>query len=367
MELVEGAAGGIHLRVVLPRLRDHHQHRVGERAPAEVQQLEHLVERRGIARVGRDDRREPRQVTRDEVGLQQRFARGHPVAVAAQRVDLTVVRDVAVGVRERPRRERVGGETGVHERERGDHALVGEVRVERLDLRLGQHALVDDRARRERGEVDVGGVLGALAQAERAPLQVQAGLARHTRDEQLAERGHDASRGGAQVRAVGVGGQLAPPQHPQALLGRKRVDLGHHRVAPLRGQERQARGVGALRGQLEPDDGTEERVGDLEEDARAVAGVDLGSAGAAVLQPQQRRERPPDDGVVAATLEVGHHRDATGVVLELRDVEVLVGGGLPDVGTVFSQGGPPVVSVHPDNQHRDDVMERSMRNGPSGW
>ena len=174
MELVEGTAGGIHLGVVLPRLRDHHQHRVREGSAAEVQQLEHLVERGGVARVRGDDGGEAREVARDQLALQQRFAGGHPVAVAAQRVDLAVVRDVAVGVRERPRRERVGGEPGVHERQRADHALVGEVRVERLDLGLGQHALVDDRARGQRGEVDVGGVLGALAQAEGAALQLEA-------------------------------------------------------------------------------------------------------------------------------------------------------------------------------------------------
>ena len=36
------------------------------------------------------------------VRLEQRLARLHPVDVAAQRVDLAVVRDVAVGMRERP-------------------------------------------------------------------------------------------------------------------------------------------------------------------------------------------------------------------------------------------------------------------------
>ena len=59
VELVEGTAGRIHLAVVLPRLRDHHQHRVGQAAPAEVQQLEHLVEGRRVARVRGDDRGEP--------------------------------------------------------------------------------------------------------------------------------------------------------------------------------------------------------------------------------------------------------------------------------------------------------------------
>ena len=49
--------------------------------------------------------------------LEQRLARVHPVDVAAQRVDLAVVRDVAVRVRAVPARERVGGEARVHQRD----------------------------------------------------------------------------------------------------------------------------------------------------------------------------------------------------------------------------------------------------------
>ena len=48
VELVEGAPVGVHLGVVLPRLRDHHQHGVVQRAAGEVQQLEHLVEAGGV-------------------------------------------------------------------------------------------------------------------------------------------------------------------------------------------------------------------------------------------------------------------------------------------------------------------------------
>ena len=52
------------------------------------------------------------------VAREQRLAGAHPVAVPGDRVDLAVVGDVAVRVRERPGREGVGREPGVHERER---------------------------------------------------------------------------------------------------------------------------------------------------------------------------------------------------------------------------------------------------------
>ena len=59
---------------------------------------------------------------------EQRLARLHPVDVAAQRVDLAVVRDVAVRVGERPGREGVRAEPLVHQRERRLDGLVARSR-----------------------------------------------------------------------------------------------------------------------------------------------------------------------------------------------------------------------------------------------
>ncbi len=75
-----------------------------------------------------------------------RPARRHPVAVAADRVDLAVVGDDPERLRERPRRERVRREPRVDQRELGGVARVGQVREERLELRRREHALVDQRA-----------------------------------------------------------------------------------------------------------------------------------------------------------------------------------------------------------------------------
>jgi hypothetical protein len=75
---------------------------MGEGVPAHVQQLEDLVERRGVARAVRANREDAVDLAWDQCRLQQRFTGAHPVAVALNRVDLTVVGDVAVGVGERP-------------------------------------------------------------------------------------------------------------------------------------------------------------------------------------------------------------------------------------------------------------------------
>ena len=269
VELVEGAALGVHLGVVLPRLGDHHQHGVRQRAAAHVQQLEDLVERRGVRGAGRADRVEPLEVARDQVRVEERLAGPHPVAVAHHRVDLAVVGDVAERVRERPAREGVGREPGVHDRQRRGDPRVGEVGEEVVELVGGQHALVDEGARGERREVDVGLLLGPLAQAERPALQRHPGHAgAGAGHEDLHERRHRAA--GGRAEDLGLHGHLAPAQDLESLLGgdvlEELAGLGH--VVGVTGEEARADGVRVVGRQVEVDDLAQERVGDLEQDAR---------------------------------------------------------------------------------------------------
>ena len=99
----------------------------------------------------------------------------------------------------------------------------------------------------------------------------------------------------------------------------QRLDLGALGVV-LR-QEADADGVAALGGQIEVDHFAQERVGQLEQDARAVARVGLGAAGAAVLEVVEHVERALDGRVAALAREAGHRADAARVVLEGRVVE----------------------------------------------
>ena len=79
-------------------LGDHHHRRVRQRAPAEHEQLEHVVERRRVGVARFDDGEDLLQVSAEELAVQLGLARAHPVDVAHQRVDLAVVADHAVGV-----------------------------------------------------------------------------------------------------------------------------------------------------------------------------------------------------------------------------------------------------------------------------
>ena len=101
MELVERALVRRHGLVVLPRLRDHHQHRVRQAAPTELEQLEHLVEPCRVGRTCGADRVGAIEPF-DQLATQQRLAGPHPVLVAHHGVDLAVVGDDPVGVGQRP-------------------------------------------------------------------------------------------------------------------------------------------------------------------------------------------------------------------------------------------------------------------------
>ncbi len=334
VELVERTARGIHLGVVLPRLRDHHQHGVRQAAAAEVQQLEHLVEGCGVAQVVGADREETREVTGDDVARELRLAGAHPVAVSLDRVDLAVVRDQPVRVRQRPARERVGGEPRVHEREGRLVALVGEVGEEPGELTGGEHALVDQRAARQRREVDVDLVLGPLAEAERHPLERESAhataLGGH---DELTHGGHDAARGGADAGRVDR--EVAPRQHGEPLLDGDRLDRLDRRGAALvvEGEERRAHGVAAGSRQLDTllgEHRAQEGVGHLGEDAGAVARVGLGARGAAVLEVDECGDGLADDVVRGLPGQLRHEGDAAGVLLLGRVVEALgCGDGRP--------------------------------------
>ena len=64
-------------------------------------------------------------------------------------------------------------------------------------------------------------------------------------------------------------------------------------------------------------------MGDLDQDARAVAGVVLAAAGAPVVQVHQRRQAVADQLVRLPPLQVDDEADAAAVVLVLRVVEAL--------------------------------------------
>ncbi len=140
---------------------------------------------------------------------------------------------------------------------------------------------------------------------------------KHLADERLG------STGGLPRIAV-VGGHVSPPDHPLTLgLNRVLDQLLELRAALVLGrQEHHPDGVAAGRRQLDSGSHTtEERVGDLQQDARTVTGVGIRARSPAVLEVAEGLKALLDDGVGRLAPELGDQRDATGVVLVGRVVE----------------------------------------------
>jgi len=181
-------------------------------------------------------------VVAEQVGGYRRLARRHPIDVAAQRIDLTVVSDHAVGMRERPRRERIRGKSLVHERERALEILVVEIRVIGAELIGQEHALVNDGAAGNGHRVVAGKsallaridrVRDRLAQNVEPPFELGFALdPLAAADEHLQVHGLGRLHRFAERRVVGR--HLAPAQERHALaLDHLGVDVADH-LSPVR-------------------------------------------------------------------------------------------------------------------------------------
>ena len=155
VELVERALLRRHRLVAVPRLRDQHHQRVRQRPAGQIEQLQDVVEHRGVRAVRVDRRQDLVQLVAEERRAERRLAGMHPVDVAAQRVDLAVVGDEPVRVRAAPAGERVRGEARVHHADGALERRVVQVRVEVHQLGRVEHPLVDDRPGAHRGHVEL--------------------------------------------------------------------------------------------------------------------------------------------------------------------------------------------------------------------
>ena len=340
VELPERPPRWVHRGVVLPRLGDHHQHRVRQAAAAEVQQLEHLVEGRRVGRVGRADRREPARSPGILRAGQHRLAGVHAVAVAAHGVDLAVVGDEAERVGQRPGREGVGGEPAVHDRDGAHAAFVAQVRKVLRQLHRREHALVGDGPAGQRREVDVRRASALLAQRVDPTVEVDAA-------------GPEPLRSGAATNSCAMYGMqpsaVAPTSAPSGSTGTSRQprtsspssaamasicsraaaraagSCGRKQMPAAKVLQPSAVGAGSSKSTTSRSSST----GSWMQDARAVTAVGFGARGAAVLEVFQGGEAVGDDGVRAPALDVGDHGDAAGVGLVLRVVQALGLAAMP--------------------------------------
>ncbi len=171
-------------------------------------------------------------------------------------------------------------------------------------------------------------MLGALAQAERTPVEVNPLLAAAAGDEQLAQHGQQRPRPRAAGR--GVMRDVPPAEHEQPFLsGDLPYRLGRGGIVMTGTQERDAGRVAAGLWQREAAGRPVEPVGNLGQDARAVTGVRIAALGPPVVEVAQDGQGLGDDVVAAPPRQVGHEADAARVVLESAVIQapVLAGRG----------------------------------------
>ena len=350
MVFVERPLRRAHALVVLPRLRDHHHDRVGDRAARPLEELEGIVELTRVAGGRVDDREELPHVV-EERRREHRLAGVHPVHVAAERVDLAVVGDEAIGMCPVPRGEGVGREALVDERQRGDEERVREVVVEGRDLLGLEEALVGDRPGREARDVEplrvrhAGGphqLLDALPDDVELPLEglLSRGIAIRA-DEHLANLGQH--RPCERPRGVLVDRDVTPAEeglpflgdhpldeaHAGLLLGRLLRQEDHPDAVAARGRERDALGRTLA---------TQKRVGDLHEDARPVAGQRIAPARPAVGEVLENGQALLDDRVRALALDVDHDLRTERAVAQADD-QVRPAGKRPCIRSKVGEQG----------------------------
>ncbi len=338
--LVEGLALAIHRLMAGPGLRDQHHRGVRQRIAAHDQEFERVVEAGRVRLALVADRPELRDLVAVQRRGHRRLPGRHPVDVAAQRVDLAVVRDHAIGVRELPRRERVGREALVDQRHGRGKARIGEILVVGLDLERQEHALVDERPARQRHGVVtdvaplvgiVDGVRDDLADHVELALElVLVGDGLRPADEDLPMHRLGVAHHVGQRRIVDRHGAIA--EELEAFLADEaRPDPLAMLAQPLvLRHEQMADGIVASLRQLDLERLAlvlQELVRDLNENARAVARERVGADGAAMLEVLEDGERVGDELVRRPPLEIGDEADAAGVVLAFA-VEESGGGGM---------------------------------------
>ena len=340
---VEGAALLIHQRIAGPGFRNHHHDGVRQRVAALHQEFERVVEAGGVGLAFVGDRPQPADVLAVQFRMHRSLPRRHPVDVAAQRVDLAVMRDHPVGMRQRPGREGVGREALMHQRQRALEIRLMQVGIILAELVGEEHALVDHGAARHRHRVIAGKAAVAalidrlrdrLAQDVEPALELVVGLRRAVAADEHLHVGGFGRLDGLAERGI-VGRHVAPAEQHQAfgldLVGDDALDD----IAPRRLARHEQRADGVVAGlrQLEADLrglAREEGVRDLHQDAGAVAGARIGADRAAMLEIAENADRVGDDLMRLLALDVGDEADAAGILFEAEIVEAF-GGRAPGV------------------------------------
>ena len=214
----------------------------------------------------------------------------------------------------------------MHQRDGRGEALVGQIGVDLGQLRGRQHTLVDQRAGRQRREIDARLETCPAAQREDQPVEIDAAGVFAVADEQQHHVRHDAQRDRAE--RLGAHRHLTPAVYLEAFLEGDLLDRDHRHLAFgfVGGQVGHTHRVLPHRGQHEIDSFAQESVRNLDENTRAVTGRRVGAGRAAVVEIGQSRQAVQNQLMGGLAVELGNEGYAARVVLVAGIVEPLPAG-----------------------------------------
>ena len=223
----------------------------------------------------------------------------------------------------------------MHQSQRAGHQRVGQLKVELLNLRSQHQALVDDGSTGERRHVEIflalnlrrrNLVLRAPPHAIQQPLEVLLVQPVRFGYKKLL----DIRLRGARLASnrVAVHRRIAPAQNLQALFLRNALKhaLALQAVLPVHGKKAHGHAVLAGAGQLHAQLAAlarKKHMGNLNQDARAVAGLRVAASRAAMRQIDKNLETLADDVVALFAADAGHQAHAAGVMFVERRVKTL--------------------------------------------
>ncbi len=303
-----------------------------QRAPRLEEQFHRAVKGRRIAPSLGDDGEELLHVVAEERRFQQRLARLHPVHIAAQRIDLAVVRDVAIRMRQRPAGKRVRRKALMNDAQCALEPRVGELAIEVGNLRRKQQALIHNRPRRERGNVEEMTVFHLFHHDlafDALPRHIELALEMifvpvvGTAEEYLLNIG----LGGPRLASdrVAIAGRIPPAQYAQAFFAGHPLDdaFALQSLVFTHRQKDHAHRVGAGLGQGESQGlalSGKKFMGNLDQDARAIPSLRVATGGASVRQANQNLDAHLDHLVALFATHAGDKPHAAVVSLVARIV-----------------------------------------------
>ena len=319
-----------HGPVVQPRLRNQDHDCQRQIHTAHHKEFQRIVQHGRIGTGSADRRKYFVKFSFQTVGFHRLLAGQHLVRISLDRIDLAVMYQETVRMRAFPAGKRIGGETGMHQRDGALIIRALQIREKLPQLAYQEHAFINQRPAGTGYYISV--IVGLFKNpAGNVELPVKIQTACHIirlRDKCLKDRRHLLQR--LRSKHFGIGSDFSPSQKLHAFLLHN--DLKHlfrliaHQL--ILGKEKHTDAVFSLSAQLNAQLRAlffEKFMGDLYHDSHAVAGLAFRVFSGAVLQILYDAERIRYSLVGFDTSNIDHRADAAVVMFKTGIIHALRG------------------------------------------